>query len=74
MTKNELMRLGSVLSNKREINNYTLEQVAAHIGVTHKAVQFWEQGVNEIKLSKLITLCQLYNVTIDQLLEEARIV
>ncbi len=74
MTKNELVRLGGVLKELRLKNNYTLEEVGNMLGVTHKSVQFWEQGVNEIKLAKFIMLCSIYKTTIDSVLESAGIV
>lgn len=74
MTKEELVKLGGVLKELRLKNNYTLEEVGNKLGVTHKSVQFWEQGVNEIKLAKFIMLCSIYNTTIDSVLESAGIV
>ncbi|MBK2401650.1 helix-turn-helix domain-containing protein [Erysipelothrix sp. strain 2 (EsS2-6-Brazil)] len=73
MNQDEKDRLGLILKKYRIKNNMTLEYVADKLNITHKSVQFWEQGKNEIKLSKLIAISKLYNISIDSILEEANI-
>lgn len=73
MTNKELKLLGTELKRLRLINQYTLEEVAKILGVTHKSVQFWEQGVNEIKLSRLLVLAKVYNTTIDDILKNSNL-
>ena len=41
--------------------------LANAINATQKAVDFWEKGINEPKLSFLIKLAQFFNVSIDYL-------
>lgn len=41
--------------------------LANAINATQKAVDFWEKGINEPKLSFLIKLAQYFNVSIDYL-------
>ena len=41
--------------------------LANAINVTQKAIDFWEKGINEPKLSCLIKLAQYFNVSIDYL-------
>lgn len=67
----DLIKLGIVFKKLRLENNLTLEEVAKELNVTHKAVQFWEQGRNEIKLSHLILLCKLYKTTLNDVIESA---
>lgn len=69
--KSDLVMLGNTLKEIRTKNNLTLTEVAEKLGVTHKAVQFWEQGRNEIKLSTLMSLCELYNISVDDVLNRA---
>lgn len=73
MNQDEKDRLGLILKKYRIKNNMTLEYVADKLNITHKSVQLWEQGKNEIKLSKLIAISKLYNISIDSILEEANI-
>ena len=46
------------------ISQRTLANV---INATQKAIDFWEKGINEPKLSFLIKLAQFFNVSIDYL-------
>lgn len=73
MTKEELQRLGNYLKKLRLQNKLSLRAVGDRLEVTHKAVQFWEQGTNEITLNNLVKLSRLYNVTLDEILEGSRI-
>lgn len=52
------------LRMEAEISQRTL---ANAINVTQKAIDFWEKGINEPKLSFLIKLAQYFNVSIDYL-------
>ncbi|WP_159641624.1 helix-turn-helix domain-containing protein [Erysipelothrix anatis] len=73
MTEQEKIRLGKTLKDLRVSKDMTLEYVAEQLGITHKSVQFWEQGKNEIKLSKLIILAKLYGTSIDDILDQSNI-
>ncbi|WZU00354.1 helix-turn-helix domain-containing protein [Erysipelothrix sp. D19-032] len=73
MTEQEKIRLGKTLKDLRVSKDMTLEYVAEQLGITHKSVQFWEQGKNEIKLSKLIILAKLYGTSIDEILDQSNI-
>lgn len=66
-----LTTLGIVLKELRLQNDLTLEEVAEKLGVTHKAVQFWEQGFTEIKLTRLVQLASIYNSSVDDVLNRA---
>lgn len=68
MSKTERINIGLALKDARNEQGLTLEQVADHFGVTHKSVQFWEQGRNEIKLTTFLELCKLYKVSPDKLI------
>ncbi|QIK70563.1 helix-turn-helix transcriptional regulator [Erysipelothrix sp. HDW6C] len=74
MTRLDLKKLGVVLYQLRIESSMTLRGVADQMSITHKSVQFWEQGVNEIKLSKFIELCALYDTTPDRVLERANLI
>lgn len=52
----------------RKENNLSQAELAKHIGVTQKAIDFWEKGINEPKASYIIKLAQFFNVSTDYLL------
>lgn len=62
--------IGEALRDARLNKGFTLEEVAAHLGVTHKSVQFWEQGRNKITLPSFISLCKLYNISPNSVLDK----
>lgn len=43
-------------------------KLAKEIGVTQKAIDFWEKGINEPKASYIIKLAKFFNVTADYIL------
>jgi len=44
------------------------QQVAKAIGVTQKAIDFWEKGINEPKATYIINLALYFGVSADYLL------
>ncbi len=48
--------------------NKNLSQLASEIGVTQKAIDFWEKGINEPKASYILNLAQFFDVSCDFLL------
>lgn len=46
----------------------TQSELALEIGVTQKAIDFWEKSVNEPKASHIIRLAKFFNVSTDYLL------
>lgn len=73
MNDKEKIRLGEELKRLRLKNNLTLTAVGLRLGVTHKSVQFWEQGKNEISLTTILKLAKIYGVTVDEILDNARL-
>ncbi len=49
-------------------NNLSQMQLAKKIGVSQKAIDFWERGVNEPKASYIIALSDFFDVSCDFLL------
>lgn len=43
-------------------------ELASKIGVSQKAIDFWEKGTNEPKVSYVCALCEFFNVSADYLL------
>ena len=44
-------------------------QLAKAIGVSQKAVDYWERNINEPKASYIISLAKFFNVSADYLLD-----
>lgn len=53
------------LRKERNISQSTL---AKEIGVTQKAIDFWEKGINEPKASYVMRLAKFFGVSTDYLL------
>ena len=53
------------LRKEKNISQHTLSQ---EIGVTQKAIDFWEKGINEPKASYIISIAKYFNVTTDYIL------
>ena len=52
----------------RKDKNISQSTLAKEIGVTQKAIDFWEKGINEPKASYIIKLAKFFGVTTDYLL------
>lgn len=44
------------------------QQLAKIVGVSQKAIDFWEKGINEPKASYIVGLAKAFNVSTDYLL------
>ena len=49
-------------------NNLSQQKLAIEIGVTQKAIDFWEKNINEPKASYIIKLAKYFNVSADYIL------
>lgn len=56
------------LKELRLENQLSCDALGKIIGVSHGAVNFWENGINEPKISYLIKLCDYFHVSADYLL------
>lgn len=56
------------LKELRIEKNISQQKLANIIGVTQKAIDFWEKNINEPKASYIIKLAKFFNVTTDYLL------
>lgn len=56
------------LKELRIEQNLSQQKLAEQIGVTQKAIDFWEKGINEPKASYIIKLAKFFSVTTDYLL------
>ena len=49
-------------------HNLSQQYLAKAIGVTQKAIDFWEKGINETKATYIINLALYFGITTDYLL------
>ncbi|CAO1610203.1 helix-turn-helix domain-containing protein [Brochothrix thermosphacta] len=61
---------GEKLKMLREQTDITQEEVSQKLNVTRQSVSNWENNKNYPDLTTLVTLSQLYNISLDDLLKD----
>ena len=64
------MNLADNLKRIRKDNNLSQEQLAEKLGVTRQAVSKWESGISYPEMDKVMQICQLFNLNINELVHE----
>ena len=64
------MNLSHNLKKIRKEHNLSQEQLAEKLGVSRQSVSKWENGEAYPEMDKMIQLCQLFNLNIDDLLNQ----
>ncbi|MCX4362607.1 MAG: helix-turn-helix transcriptional regulator [Clostridia bacterium] len=62
------MNIGEVIKELRLERDLSQQKLAEAIGVSQKAIDYWERGVNEPKASYVARLADFFEVTSDYLL------
>lgn len=57
-----------ILRDLREDRDYTQKQIAEVLGTTQQVYSRYENGVNELPIRHLKTLCEFYQVSADYVL------
>ncbi len=60
--------IGDRIKELRKEKNLSQIQLASQIGVSQKAIDYWELGTNEPKASYIIKLAKYFDVSADYLL------
>ena len=60
--------IASRIKELRNESGLSQANLAKKIGVTQKAIDYWERGINEPKASYIIALCDFFGVSADYLL------
>ena len=60
--------LAQAIKENRQRCNLTQEQVADQLGVSRQAVSKWENGTAEPSTANLLTLAELFGLSVDELL------
>ena len=63
-----MFAIASRIKELRLEKGMTQAQLGAAIGVSQKAVDYWERGVNEPKASYIFKLAQIFDVSSDYLI------
>ena len=64
------LQLISNLSKYREYYGYTQEKLCEHLNISRQAYSNYERGKRDPDLDLLIKLCGIYNITLDQLVQQ----
>lgn len=64
------MNLSDNLKRIRKENNLSQEQLADKLGVSRQSVSKWESGVAYPEMDKVLQLCKMFNLNIDELLNQ----
>lgn len=60
--------LGEIVKELRKERNLSQEGLAKAIGVSQKAIDYWERGINEPKASYIVKLADFFDVSADYIL------
>lgn len=60
------MKLGAKIKEFRNELGISQLQLAKEIGVSQKAIDYWERNVNEPKASYIVALVKFFNVSYDE--------
>ena len=64
------MSIGEKIKELRNEKGLSQMQLAKMIGVSQKAIDYWERNVNEPKASYIIALVKTFDVTFDEFFSE----
>ena len=62
------MNIGEKIKELRKEKGLSQAELGKSIGVSQKAVDYWERGINEPKASYIIKLAKYFNVSADYIL------
>ena len=60
------MKVGEKIKELRIESNLSQVQLAKRVGVSQKAIDYWERGVNEPKVSYVIEIVKFFNLSFDE--------
>ena len=66
------MKLGEIIKELRIEKNLSQMQLAKMIGVSQKAIDYWERNINEPKASYIISLVRGFDISFDEFFEEIK--
>ena len=60
--------IGKRIKELRKEKNLSQKALAKAIGVSQKAIDYWEREINEPKAGYIVLMCDYFNVSADYLL------
>lgn len=67
------MNIGERIKEFRTEMKWSQAQLAKQIGVSQKAVDYWERNINEPKASYIIMLVRTFGITFDEFFSDIEI-
>ena len=67
----DMIKIGRKISDMRKEKDMTQMELAEKLNISYQAVSNWERGNSMPDISKLPELAQLFNISIDDLLDES---
>ena len=64
------MNLQDNLKKIRKDNNLSQEDLAEKLGVSRQSVSKWESGLAYPEMDKVLQICKMFNLNIDELLNQ----
>lgn len=61
-----MINLGKQIKEMRLEKGLSQAQLAKEIGVSQKAIDYWERNVNEPKASYIVALVKFFEITYDE--------
>ena len=69
----DMQKIGNNISRLRKQKQMTQLELADKLNISYQAVSNWERGISMPDISKLGELSELFDVSIDEILENKRI-
>ena len=69
----DLIKIGRFIATCRKEKNITQEQLAEKLNITDRAVSKWERGLSLPDADKMLDLCKLLNINVNELLNGEKI-
>ena len=66
------MKIGEKIKELRIEKGFSQMQLAKLIGVSQKAIDYWERSVNEPKASYIISLVHTFDLTFDEFFSDVQ--
>ena len=65
-----MFNAGKRIKELRTENNLSQAQLAKLIGVSQKAIDYWERNVNEPKISYVVLLVNIFGISYNEFFED----
>lgn len=68
------MQLNKVLRQIRKSKNMSQQTIADILGIDRSTYSYYETGKSELDIKTLLALCEIFNVTLDEMLNQDEVV